>query len=82
MNKFIIGDLIYLPQGSCVYRDTNKLLGCTVDSPVVATYLGKERDDSHVHKIEVYGSDLYVTDLDIESLNFARKNVYKTNTVN
>ena len=81
MNKFIIGDLIYLPQGSCVYRDTNKLLGCTVNSPVVATYLGSEQD-GYIHKIEVYGSDLYVSDNEIETLNFARKDVYKTNTAN
>lgn len=82
MNKFIIGDLIYLPQGSYLYSDKNKLLAYTTTSPIVATYLGKEHVNHRVHKIEVYGNDAYVTDLDLERLNFARKDVYKTNTAN
>jgi hypothetical protein len=78
MNKFIIGDLIHIPQGFYVYQDQNKILGTTTNKPIVATYLGKEKY-LEMHKIEVYGFDMYLKEDDIDSLHCARQDVYQTN---
>lgn len=78
MNKFIIGDLVYLPQGSVLHRDENKILSYTIQKPTIATYLGQQHA-TQMHKIDIFGWTGFVTETEIETLNFARKDVHQVN---
>ena len=72
MNKFIVGDLIHIPQG--VYLYNNSGVDITV-KPTIGTYLGK-KDGEIYYRIDVFGNINWVTQYDLEQLNFARKDVY------
>ena len=72
MNKFIVGDLIHIPQGVYLYDDTGVVV---TQKPTIATYLGK-KDNEIYYKVDVFGNISWLTQHDIEQLNFVRKDVY------
>ena len=72
MNKFIVGDLIHIPQGTCMYTDSGIDF---VQKPTIGTYLGK-KDDELYYKVDVFGNINWISENEIEQLNFVRKDVH------
>ncbi len=71
MSKFLAGDLIYLPQGTSLYNSI-------VKSPTIATYIGKPKNEI-LHALDIFGSTCYISEMELETLNFVRKDVHQAN---
>ena len=78
MIKFIIGDLIHLPQSTLLYNNSRRTNSRLLDEPTIATYLGRDEDNFYLHKVDIFGTDYWMTDYDMETINFVRDDVYKT----